>query len=191
MKVGKRITFLLLIVIPIIILAIKIWSSFIFYKKAFNATIYDNLVRTQLYSQSVWYSADELISGKNVTVENLINLKWNYDETLQSLQRLNSNSIRVAQKKEVNLNKYTHLSGQLANIKKKYSGQTQKLNLTGEEISILTETKEIFKTLAEIISENLNDVSYLDSWGGKDVLREDDWLNIIEDIQMKQDEFHK
>jgi hypothetical protein len=183
-KVCKRGLSIFFIAIFIIVGVVKIGSSFIFYRNSFNYNVYDDLLKTQSYSQSVWYSIDEILKDENTADEGIINLKWNYDETLQNLQRLNSKIMRVSEKHQVNLGNYAHLiSLPLANIKLKYSEQIQNVNLTEEEINVLIETKEIFKTLSEIINENLNNISDLSSWGEKDVLRNDAWLDIMKDIQ--------
>lgn len=160
-----------------------------FYKQAFNSNVYDDLSMIHSYSQSVWISVDEILKEENITVEELSNIKWNYDETLQNLQRLNSKAFRYSSSSGINLINHTNLSFQLANMRIKYLEETSPITLTEEEINALIEIKDTFKNLADIIYENLDGVERT-SWGVPNVLRDDLWLNIIKTIKSENYKFY-
>lgn len=180
----KRSIFIYLIaILTVFIIFVKMYSSITFYKKAFNNTIYLHLDWVYRYSQSVCYSIDELTSNKSISDENLNELWWNYAEMLRHIQSLNSVAKRFSQKYVVNLDSYPDIGRPIDDLKTKYSDQSEKINLTNEEINKLIGTKKIFQNISDIVRVNINSIHDTNAWGDIEVVRNGVWLDTMKDIQ--------
>ena len=71
--------------------------------------MYDNLASIKMRSQSIYYHIDELLNENDILI-NISDLRWNYDEVLQDLQKLNSYTLRTTGNYNVNLKNYSSLS---------------------------------------------------------------------------------
>lgn len=77
----------------------------------------------------------------------------------------------MTRKYNVNLKNYSSLSPPMSYLKIKDSEEGLIVTLIQEEINMLIEGKEIFKTLAEIIYESINDID-INVLGTLNVLRD-------------------
>lgn len=187
-KTNKKRIFILSSIIFIIVIIAKISSSLIFYKQEFNANVYDDLSTIHSYSLSVWISADEILSSEKITVEKINTITWNYEQILQSLQRLNSKAYRYSSFSGVNFANYIDLRSQLSSIRMKHLEESSSITLTEEEINTLIDIKNTFKNLADIVYKNIDGLDRT-SLGVPDVLTDDLWLNIMKTIQLEHDKF--
>lgn len=84
----------------------------------------------------------------------------------------------MTRKYNVNLKNYSSLSPPMSYLKIKDLEEGLIVTLIQEEINTLIEGKEIFKTLAEIINESINDVD-INVLGTLNILRDNVWLSIL------------
>lgn len=189
-NINKKYLIISIGVIIAIILLINVYSRFIFYKSAFNSAVHEKLFELKSYSMSFTKISGKVVNDRNAKIEDLIALKSEYDVILRDLSKLEFYYYRETEEDIIRNDKYFDLGGSLNSMRlRAIEQENRELKLTEEDINNLIRVKKVIASLGETIDKGFNDVSYSDPWGGKDMLRDKAWLNILREITKNLNEF--
>lgn len=181
----KKILVMLLLALSLLFISSKAYENYMFYKNAFNWTAYSTICNVRMYSDYILVTVNEIEVTKKMRVDEISKLEKIFYEVSDEIQKLQNYTNNTKKQYQVDLSIFKELTPNIRSLYGKHYMETGEFNLEVEEVQNLKELKETFQVIYNAINEKMKDTDNEDSLRRNDVLKDDLWLKILKNIDMK------